>query len=156
MNYMKLVVMAGVFAVATALGAAPPTEEKRVADDKHGGMAMDCAKECNACQRECDLCTRHCAEMLASGKKEHLATLGACEDCASVCAVAAQIVSRQGPMSGTICDACAKACTSCGAACEKFPDDELMKRCAQECRKCEKACRDMLKHADFGAAGDSK
>jgi hypothetical protein len=55
-------------------------------------------------------------------------------------------------MSGTICESCAKACDICGAACEKFPDDEHMKRCAQECRECAKACREMLKHvgADKG------
>ncbi|MGH7137334.1 MAG: four-helix bundle copper-binding protein [Pirellulales bacterium] len=33
-----------------------------------------------------------------------------------------------------------------GEACEKFPDDPHMKKCAEECRECEKACREMVKH----------
>ena len=36
----------------------------------------------------------------------------------------------------------------CGAECEKFKDDEHMKRCAEECKKCAKACREMLKYKD--------
>ena len=46
-----------------------------------------------------------------------------------------------------------KACAKCAAACEKFPDDAHMKKCAAECRKCEKACKDMLAHARHGKQG---
>jgi hypothetical protein len=38
-----------------------------------------------------------------------------------------------------------KACSRCGKACEKFPDDKHMKSCAEECRKCETACKAMVK-----------
>jgi hypothetical protein len=84
--------------------------------------------------------------MVGEGKKQHLTTLMYCQDCANVCATAAQIVARGGPLATLICDPCAEACARCGKECEKFPADQHMKRCAEECRKCEKACRDMVKH----------
>jgi hypothetical protein len=92
------------------------------------------------------MCATHCAHRLHEGRKEHLTTLMTCQDCATVCSAAAQIVARGGPHSGPICECCAKVCDLCGTACEKFPDDEHMKACADECRKCEKACKAMDKH----------
>jgi len=114
--------------------------------DKHSAHFEQCAKACADCMRECDLCARHCADLVAAGQKEHLRTLGACLDCSSFCTSAAKITARRGPMAGLICEACAKACDECGAACEKFPDDAMMAKCAKECRNCAKACREMLKH----------
>lgn len=107
---------------------------------------QSCAKVCSDCQRACDSCSTHCVHMVHAGKSEHMTTLMSCRDCATVCAAAAQIVSRSGPYSTLICDCCAKACDQCGTACEKFPDDKHMKACAEECRKCEKACKTMLMH----------
>jgi len=155
MNYPNMLALAGLVAIGFTFTAS--ADEKRAVEaDKHSGMHMECAKACNDCQRECDDCVLHCTEMLVAGKKEHARILGTCNDCANLCSVAAQIVARQGPMSMTICDACAKACNTCAATCEKFPDDEQMKRCALECRKCEKACREMLKHVEFGTTSDGK
>ncbi len=121
------------------------TQEKEVVHMEHDKMLEACAKACSDCQRACDSCATHCTHLLFEGKKEHLATAMSCQDCATVCAAAAQIVARGGPQSVLICECCAKACDQCGAACEKFPDDKHMKACATECRKCEKACRAMVK-----------
>jgi hypothetical protein len=107
---------------------------------------QSCAKACSDCQRACDACATHCTHMLLEGKKEHLTTLMTCQDCATVCSAAAQIVARGGPFSNTICAACAEACSLCAKECEKFPSDLHMKTCAEECRKCETACRAMAKH----------
>jgi hypothetical protein len=84
--------------------------------------------------------------MTSQGKSEHLKTLQTCQDCATFCAAAAQIVARHGPFAELICGSCADACAQCGKACEQFPHDEHMKQCADECRKCEKACREMVQH----------
>lgn len=114
--------------------------------DPHNKMFTDCAKACDDCGRMCDACGAHCAKMVADGKKEHLKTLGTCQDCATACKAASCVVARQGPFSSLMCTACADACKMCGDECEKMKDDPMMKECADECRKCEKACRDMLKH----------
>ena len=126
---------------------------KHLEHDKH---YQECAKACSDCQRECDSCATHCAHQLHAGKKEHMTTLGTCQDCADFCAAASQIVARGGPFAALICDPCAEACARCAKECEKFPQDEHMKRCAEECRKCEKACREMLKHAGHAGGQSNK
>ena len=117
------------------------------AHGEHDMMLQTCAKACSDCQRSCDSCATHCAHLLADGKKDHLASLMTCRDCAIICAAAAQVIAGGGPFSALICESCATACAECGKACEKFPDDKHMKACAEECRKCEKECRAMLQHS---------
>ncbi|MGC4007098.1 MAG: four-helix bundle copper-binding protein [Pirellulales bacterium] len=124
------------------------------AADPHAGHAMGgpmeaCAKACADCMLECQSCRAHCEGLVAGGKKEHVATMKLCGDCAEICGAAAGIVSRGGPLSALICEACAKACDECGKACAQFPDDDHMKQCADACKKCATACRDMLKHASM-------
>ena len=121
---------------------------------EHAATFDRCAKACNDCQRACDSCATHCANLVASGRKEHLKTLKTCQDCASFCATAAQIVARQGAFTDLICKSCAEACARCGKACEQHPDDKHMKMCAEQCRACEQACREMLKHV--GETGEEK
>ena len=143
----------GIAAVALALAIGGmvaaqqgQTPESKVAHMEHNEATQACAKACSDCQRACDTCATHCAYLTAEGKKEHLTTLMTCQDCATVCAAAAQIVSRAGPHSVLITECCARACDQCATACEKFSDDKHMTACAEECRKCEKACRAMVKH----------
>jgi hypothetical protein len=128
------------------MGAATAQQTKGVEHLEHNAAMQACAKACSDCQRECDMCATHCAHLLHEGKKEHIASLMTCQDCATICSAAAQIVARGGPFAGSICTACADACNRCGKQCDKFADDQHMKKCAEECRKCEKACNDMIKH----------
>jgi hypothetical protein len=111
---------------------------------EHHAMLQACAKACSDCQRSCDLCVTHCSHLLADSKKEYLTTLTNCQDCATVCTAAAQIMARGGPFSTTICTACVEACSFCAKECEKFPSDMQMKSCAEECRKCETVCKAMV------------
>jgi len=113
----------------------------------HDNHFDPCAKACTDCQLSCHSCHHHCEELVVAGKKEHVKTMRLCSDCGDVCAIAANIVSRQGPLSVTVCESCAKACDECGKACAQFPDDEHMKKCADECKKCAAACRQMIQHA---------
>lgn len=114
------------------------------ADERHVVSHDNCAKACSDCQRSCELCSTHCSKMLMEGKKEHMATLETCRDCATVCSAAASIVARKGPFAEMICTSCAEACKQCALECEKHKDDPMMKRCAEQCRACESACKEML------------
>lgn len=116
------------------------------AHSKHSSAMSECARACADCMQQCESCAKHCADLAASGKKETLETLGNCADCADFCSAAARIVSHRGPMTHSMCEACAKACDTCAAACEKYPQDEHMARCTKACRECARACREMLKH----------
>jgi hypothetical protein len=116
-------------------------QESRGAEDKY----EKCAAACSDCQRQCDACGHHCATLLAEGKKDHMASLQSCMDCADFCSAAAQIVARQGVFANLICQGCAEACKRCGMECEKHAShDKIMARCAEACRACEKACRAMI------------
>ncbi len=117
-------------------------------DESEAASFRACAKACTDCQRECDSCAMHCGHELAQGQsRDHYTTLRTCLDCADICAAAAQIMSRSGPFSGDICEACADACKRCGEACKQHAGDKMMQNCAAECERCEKACRDMVRAA---------
>lgn len=144
------------FAIALAVGCTRlygDNDEHSSHGHSHDAMS-ECAEECSECARECSSCAKHCAMMIAQGKKEHAKTLATCLDCADICNVAANIVSRSGPFDDLICKACADACAKCGKACEGFPKDKHMARCARACRECEKECRNMLKHVGHGEHDD--
>lgn len=137
----------GLSAIAlSAVGSGLQAQDKKE-HPEHDDMLMSCGKACSDCQRLCDMCATHCSHLLATGKKEHAATLATCQDCGDYCAAAARIVSRGGPFASLVCEGCAEACGKCAKQCEQFPDDKHMKMCAEECRRCEKACREMAKHA---------
>jgi hypothetical protein len=123
-----------------------PPQIQPAAHSEHSEMMQSCARACSDCQRSCDSCSSHCSRMVSEGKRDHLATLMMCQDCAGICATASQIVSRGGPFSNMICAACADACGRCAQECEHFSNDKHMLSCAEECRKCEKACHGMIKH----------
>ena len=151
---MKTRKVAGISVVALALAIGcvavfaqqGQSQEKQGAHQEHNAAMQACAKACSDCQRACDTGATHCAHLLGEGKAEHLATLMSCQDCATICGAASQIVARGGPDSVLICECCAKACDQCGSACEKSSGDKHMQACAEECRKCEKACQGMMKH----------
>jgi hypothetical protein len=95
------------------------------------------------CLTECSLCMGHCAKLVEEGKKDHLTTMKLCEECASVCFITLKMTGNRTAALPIQVEACAKVCDVCGAACEKHPNDEMMKQCAQACRDCAKACREM-------------
>lgn len=127
-------------------GAASAEDAPGHAGQGHHEQFQQCARACSECQRACDECANHCAQLLIDGHQDHALTLAACQDCANFCVAAAQIVARSGPFAELICESCAVSCDRCAEQCEKFPDDEVMKACAEECRKCQKACTAMLSH----------
>lgn len=141
---------AAALAVNSAIADDKDDKRKDDAHSAHDGIFNKCADACNDCQRECDSCGSHCAHLLIEGKKQHFTTLQTCQDCADACSAAARVVSRHGPFSHMICEACAQACDKCATECEKFKDDERMTRCAEECRKCLKVCREMIAHVGHG------
>lgn len=113
---------------------------------EHGGHFALCAKVCAECMSSCAGCYHHCGALVMAGKHEHAETMNLCLDCADLCGVAANLASRNGPLSKVVCEACAKACDECGAACEKFSDDKHMTECAAICKKCAAACQVMIEH----------
>lgn len=105
---------------------------------------MKCARICADCQLRCDSCFKHCLGLVAAGNKEHARSSELCVDCAECCKLAATLTARKSRLTSHVCECCAKCCDECATQCERFPDDESMKKCAADCRACAKACRDMV------------
>ena len=109
----------------------------------HADMYGICVKACTDCQASCSACVKHCEGMIKAGNAAHGKSKKLAEDCRDICAAAAKLTARKGPMSAAICDACAKACDACGAECVKYPDMKTMQDCVKSCKACAKACRAM-------------
>ncbi len=99
--------------VFQVLAIAQQGKTSETSDHKqHSETMRECARACSDCQRACDYCATHCGRLASEGEKDHLTTLMTCQDCASVCTAAAQIVARGGPFSALICQSCIDACGS--------------------------------------------
>ncbi|HLK58603.1 MAG TPA: hypothetical protein VKU00_18680 [Chthonomonadaceae bacterium] len=136
--------LGGLFGLGALLSGAPAHAGQRGAGKAAADYAK-CAKACNDCMATCQACTKHCEAMIKAGTKGHETTQKLSADCADICAAAAKICNRQGPMTVAICAICARACESCGAACAKYPDMKPMQDCVKSCKVCAAACHDMVK-----------
>jgi hypothetical protein len=143
------VVVLGLALVAGAFFAGTPEQDPRKPMEHRDGAAsaafIACSKACSDCQRACDGCAKHCAEKLAEGKSAHRKTLASCAGCAEACSSAARLTAAESPYAVLTCRSCATICGLCAEECERMPEDEVMKRCAEECRRCEKACAEMAR-----------
>ncbi|TRM11502.1 four-helix bundle copper-binding protein [Lentibacillus cibarius] len=104
--------------------------------------AMDnCIEACLKCMRACEECTMACLfqEPDVQARATCIQTLN---DCAEICALAGQYMSRSSTFSAQFCGVCANVCEQCATECEKFKDTHCQE-CAAICRQCAEACRKM-------------
>jgi hypothetical protein len=107
-------------------------------------ILVDCAVRAKAyteCQIACDTCYRHCTWKVLTGTKEHGLAMECCLSCADACRLAATLSARNSPLAHHASECCRKCCADAAKACDLFPNDEAMRRCAEACRACEKACK---------------
>jgi hypothetical protein len=144
MNRRDLLTMLTSASVGVGILVAPGAVALAQAGKAAADMYAHCTKACADCHAACSACATHCAGMIKSGDKTHVKSKQLAEDCGDICATAAKLTARKGPMTAAICDACAKACDACGAECAKYPDMKPMQDCVKSCKVCAKACRDMI------------
>lgn len=98
-----------------------------------------CAHICNNCSDEMIGMHDH------GGQKDHetmAKCIRLCRECAEICLVTAQWVSRASVWSEQITRLCADVCDQCAEACERHaPQHALCGPCAEECRRCASTCR---------------
>lgn len=63
-----------------------------------------------------------------------------CLDCADMCVLCSQYMSRDSEFSKKIGGQCADICDACAAECDKF-DMDMCKECARICKACASECR---------------
>jgi hypothetical protein len=105
-------------------------------------LMQQCIANCTECHR---ICTETLAHLLHGGghhsESKHLIAM---LDCAQMCGLCADFMTRHSPHHGHVCPECAEICTACAALCEAHTDsDGQMRRCAEACRRCATSCAAM-------------
>lgn len=109
---------------------------------KRSSQHQLCAKVCLECESACQLLIPHCLEL--GGRHAGPAHIGVLIDCAGVCMLAHQFLSRESAFSAAVCGACETICRACAADCESFVDeDPHMMACADACKRCAAWCHSM-------------
>jgi hypothetical protein len=113
----------------------------RDARDRIGKGSRLTLHECHECSDACRHCIQHCLRL--SGLHADARRIRTLTDCAEACEFAASFLARESDHAVRACAICAEVCDACALSCERVPDDEEMRSCAQCCRRCAQACRDM-------------
>lgn len=142
-HWLGRIAMLSLVGAATALLSENANAQNKMQSGK-SDIFTRCAQACRDCEKTCTACNKHCTGMVKAGMKEHEKSQQLSADCRDLCAAAAKIVARRGPMSAAACKSCAEACDACGAECAKHPDMAVMKACMASCAACAKACRAMI------------
>lgn len=105
------------------------------------GEMQICIDNCMTCHQVCTVTLSHCFNKVGEHvQADHLKSL---IDCAQICTVSADFMSRESNLHPSVCAVCAEACLACAESCEKFANDEVMKNCAEMCRSCADSCKQM-------------
>ncbi len=105
-------------------------------------LIQQCISNCQDCHRICLETVAHCLEM--GGSHANSAHIRLLLDCAQVCLLSADFMTRASSFHPQACDLCAAVCTACAESCEQLADDdEWMQTCAEMCRICADSCHEM-------------
>ncbi len=101
-----------------------------------------CIQACLDCHRACLATTSHCLNQ--GGHHAERAHITLMQDCAQICATAADFMIRGSAYHMRVCAVCAEVCEACATDCEKHGEgDAVMQACAEACRRCAAECRKM-------------
>lgn len=101
-------------------------------------MNKDLIRTLAECAAACNHCAVSCLE--EDDVKMMVRCIRLDLDCAAICKVALDYVSRDSTMAREVLGLCARACRECGEECAKHKHDHCQ-ACAEACRRCEQACQ---------------
>jgi hypothetical protein len=100
-----------------------------------------CIALCNECAETSSHTLIHCLDKGGRhAASDHIRLL---VDCAQICDTAVAFMARGSELQPMVCGVCADVCERCAASCERFGDDEMMRKCADLCRRCAESCAAM-------------
>ena len=101
-----------------------------------------CLQLCRDCHAMCIQTIAHCLKL--GGRHAAPDHIRLFEDCAQMCATAADYMLRESPFHDRICRLCSDLCKQCAKDCEPVAgDDNLVKQCIDMCQKCAGSCERM-------------
>jgi hypothetical protein len=101
-----------------------------------------CIKACLDCHATCLATIDHCLTM--GGQHAEASHIRIMMDCAQICVVSADFLSRGSSHHAHLCRECAEICRECAQNCDGHPGaDDMMRRCAESCRRCAAECEKM-------------
>jgi hypothetical protein len=111
------------------------------------GPLIECIEACLDCAQSCTACADACLGEADVHSLVHC--IRTCLDCADICATTERVLSRQTEFEADVArgvlQACAQACRTCGAECERHAAHHQHCRvCAEACLRCEGACTSAL------------
>jgi hypothetical protein len=98
-------------------------------------VLAECKAACNNCLTSC--LDEKDVKMMAKCIKLDL-------DCAKICEITADFISRQSDHAQHLIKECIEICTKCAQECVKY-DMEHCQRCAVACKKCAEVCKNFEK-----------
>jgi hypothetical protein len=108
-----------------------------------------CIDACAESNSTCTVCAD--ASLAEPDPVEMRRSIRLCLDCADVCVATGRVLARQTDYEHEIAhamlEACVRACGICAQECERHPDHEHCRLCAEVCRRCEAACSRLLDKA---------
>ncbi len=99
-----------------------------------------CIDACTKCFQACEQCITSCLQEPDAQARMHC--IQVLRDCADICALSAQWMSRGSTFAPQLCRLCADICDACAAECASFQDQHCQD-CATFCRECANECRNM-------------
>lgn len=100
-----------------------------------------CIEACSRCHGVCVATMQHCLKL--GGKHAAAEHIRDMQDCAQICATAADFMLRGSAAHAYVCAACAEACDRCEESCREVNDSPEMQRCIDACRACGTLCHRM-------------
>ena len=105
-----------------------------------------CIQLCRDCHAMCIQTIAHCLKL--GGRHAAPDHIRLFEDCAQMCATAADYMVRESPFHNQVCRLCSDLCKQCAKDCEQIAgDDQMVKQCIDMCRKCAGSCERMSSKA---------
>lgn len=127
-------------------GATPDASMHNMANkegEHHSKSDLEhCIHLCHECHALCNKTIAECLKLGGShAAYEHIQLF---IDCAQMCMVTADYLTRQSVIHDRVCRVCADACRLCAESCEKVAGgNQLLKQCADLCRRCSDSCASM-------------
>lgn len=101
-----------------------------------------CINLCHECHALCNQTIAQCLNLGGShAAPDHIKLF---IDCAQMCMVTADYLTRESVIHDRVCKVCADACRLCAESCEEVSGgNQLLNQCADLCRRCSESCASM-------------